>query len=851
MEDAVRIVSLTGKVKGLSVVTVYCLVLCAFLLAAAPAGRAAEDAGKGDDAAIAPKPGAPEENATWMTILDGVKRDMALRESQLGVIRDALPDFKKELNHGLAKADNRLDQILLLRGVAGRTPWAQRTILIQYRELIRYIELKKAPLKEKKDLLARTKREYSTIRTIRTQGAGEKYAEGTQESLQDTAVDFRDLKRDVSEVKDEVDKALLTADNLIAQVQKALDLDVDHYIEILTEYYFAPSGGLLTLRGWDMLTSDMAEWSNNCVRFWRPLLTWVEWGDFFLYLVAYALVFLMAGRLFGRYLSKRGVVEIDGYKRYLTGWRFFSVALAVLLAARSTIFTNNMLVAMVWVSLMTLGLTRISTAFLSARDGHDDEGRLADSPLFTLWALFAAGEAIEVLNIPASGINCFWLAALCLAIWRLMILRKRACIPGERSSIGWSVWLLTLFAVLTPFGWGAQTLIMSQAWYMLLLTFYLGAALRPVVMGLASAGDEGGGDPAARRSYVTLAYPFLLTVMYFLYVAWVLTFMGGPGFMDYVLALSVKVGQASISLEAIGYLFIAFFLVRLALSWFKSFLEMASYRGKKVDAALAHTINTVLSYVMWVAFVIAGMGLFGLSLSALTWIASGLSVGIGFGLKDIVNNFISGLIIMFGGSIKKGDILQQGKNLGEVVHVSVRNTTMRTMENTIVIIPNSSFLKGEIINYSYQDAKMRLAIPVSVAPGTKLKKVKKILLEVAKENPDVLSKPKPDVLFQGFSQFGLDFTLYVWIGNYMQKFKIINDMTWEIDQKFQENKIIIAFRTIKTKYKPKGSEAQQLEAQRAALKEKRKSVFKKTRHLRRTHARKKWNEAGYIVQTPE
>lgn len=801
-------------------------------------------------AAFAPRANADAaENETWQAILDGIQSDMVLRQAQLARIREVLPAMRDELNKGLAKADNRLDQILLLRGVAGRTPWAERTILIQYRELIRYIEMKKGPLLEKKELLARTKKEYSTIRSIRKQGGEEKYAAATQESLESTAKAFRDLKRDVSDVKDEVDKALLTADNLIDQTQKAHDADIDRYIDIFTEYYFDATDGVFTLRAWDILTSDMSEWSNNCSRFWLPIVSWVEWGDFFTFLFVYALCFLILGRLSARLLKKRGLIDLDAYKRYLTGWRLFSLGLAILLAIKSTIFTNNMFVSLAWVGLMALGLTRLTTAFLSAREGIDEK-RLMESPLFTLWLLFALGATLEALIVPASSLDLFWLVALVLAIWRLSVLRGRQEAGGERASLDWSIWVLTLLAVFTPFGWGSQALILSQAWYMLILTFYLCAALRPLILSLARVG-QAEGDDGRSRSYVTLAYPFLLAVIYVLYVTWILTFMGGPGFMDYVFKLSFKIGQVSVSLEAVGYVLIAFFLVRLALSWFKSFLEMSSFRGKKLDQALAHTINTVTSYVLWVVFVIVAMGLFGISLSALTWIASGLSVGIGFGMKDIVNNFISGLIIMFGGSIKKGDILQQGKNFGEVIHVSVRNTTMRTMDNTIVIIPNSSFLKGEIVNFSYQDAKMRLAIPISVQPGTKLKKVKKILMEVAKENEDVLQKPKPEVLFAGFSQFGLDFVLYVWIDNYMKKFKIINDMSWEIDQKFQENKIVIAFRTVRAKYKPKGSEAQQLEAQRAALREKRKSVFKKTRHLRRTHARKKWNEAGIIIQQPE
>jgi small-conductance mechanosensitive channel len=209
--------------------------------------------------------------------------------------------------------------------------------------------------------------------------------------------------------------------------------------------------------------------------------------------------------------------------------------------------------------------------------------------------------------------------------------------------------------------------------------------------------------------------------------------------------LSVHVGVATITPAAVVGLVIGFFAARILLSWLRSLTALATIRGRKLDQGLAHALDNVASYLVWVGYVLLGLHLFGVPLQALAWIASGLSVGIGFGLKDIVNNFVSGMIIMFGGSIKKGDIIQQGKNLGRVESVSVRNTVVRTLDNTMVIIPNSSFLKGEIVNLSYHDATTRLTIPIAVAPGAKIKKVRKLLLAVAKDNENVLKKPKPEV----------------------------------------------------------------------------------------------------------
>jgi small-conductance mechanosensitive channel len=301
----------------------------------------------------------------------------------------------------------------------------------------------------------------------------------------------------------------------------------------------------------------------------------------------------------------------------------------------------------------------------------------------------------------------------------------------------------------------------------------------------------------------------------------------------------------------VAALAVMFFAARLMLAWVPAGLDRATFSGKPLDPALAHTLSTLMSYVTWLTFLLAVLHILGLPLTGLTWIASGLSVGVGFGLKDIINNFVSGLIILFGGSIKKGDVVQTGKTLGEVVAVSVRNTTVRTLDNSMVIIPNSSFLKGEIINWSYQDKRIRLTIPVSVVPGTKIKKVRKILKQTAMDNGLVLGDPEPSVMLRQFGKMGLDFELYVWIADFRDKFRVESELAADIDQQLQENKVTVAFQGAKVKYKPKGSEEAQREAAREELRAKRHAVFSLVRPLRRVHMRAKWGVAAQVPAKDE
>jgi len=427
---------------------------------------------------------------------------------------------------------------------------------------------------------------------------------------------------------------------------------------------------------------------------------------------------------------------------------------------------------------------------------------------------------MQFLNFPAELICVAWPSVMGLAAWN----RWRA--DRKRAAAGLAAMGLVALA-----GYGPQSVMLVQAWFLLRLTTAGARTIR------AAMERKGGG-------WIQYVHPFVVTLMAVTYVSWVLLFMGGPGFVDYVYALEWKMGPVKVSLDAAAVMAVLFFAARLILAWLDAFLERTSFGGKPMDQALAHTLSTVASYVTWVAWLLAALTSLGMPLSGLTWIASGLSVGVGFGLKDIINNFVSGLIILFGGSIKKGDVVQTGKTLGEVTNVSVRNTTVRTLDNSMVIIPNSSFLRGEIINWSYQDKRIRLTIHVSVAPGTKVKKVRKLLLSVAKEHDLVLKEPAPSVVLRQLGRFGLDFEMYVWIEDFRDKFKVESDLASSIDQILQENKVTVAFQGVKMKYKPKGSEEAQREAAREALKQKRRKVFSLVRRLRGVHQRARWKTSA-------
>ncbi|MYL81969.1 mechanosensitive ion channel [Desulfovibrio aerotolerans] len=741
-----------------------------------------------------------EEDGLWRSIADGLTQNIAIKGQELARMRQQLPAEKTALAANLAHSSSRLDQLLLLRGVAGDTPWASRTLLLELAELSRAVDVAGSSLEDMQATLARTKQEYATLRQIRAQNASREYAELISEELAGPGRDFKELKHAVDTIKAEVDDALAQAAALSADIEAARVDETERFIEVFGRTYFESSGSLLRLANLLEVLDDIQEWANAGPRFWGPVLAFMPWAGLLGLTVVDSLVALGLLRLLLRRHPETWLALRPGLVCLALGAGLFA-------ARHSVLYAANQFTSLLWVSIMAYALFRLSNG-----------GR----ELAVLFACFLAGIVQDAVNLPASAVSALWVVVASGGAWRL---------HQGRSSRAVALWLLGAAAAASLFGFGPQAVIAVQAVFMLHLAIYVSGTVQRWL------GELAGGR---ERSLAHLAQPLAVTVLAALYIAWVLVFMGGPGLVEHVFAMTFAVGKAAISLEAVSWLIVVFFLLRLLQAWFQELLAFVNFRGRPMDAGLAHTVGAAFSYVTWTLFMLFALRLFEVPLGALTWIASGLSVGIGFGLKDIVNNFVSGLIIMFGGAVKKGDIIQQGKNLGEVVDLSVRNTIVRTLDNTTVIIPNSSFLRGEIVNLSYHDTTMRLTIPVTVAPGTKIKKVKKLLQSIAKEHPDVLKKPAPEVLLRTLGRLGLEFDLQVWIDNFLKKFVVQSELATTIDQTFQENKILVPFQGVKLKYKPKGTEAMQLEASREALRQKRSSVFGRVRLLRRVHARRRW-----------
>lgn len=213
----------------------------------------------------------------------------------------------------------------------------------------------------------------------------------------------------------------------------------------------------------------------------------------------------------------------------------------------------------------------------------------------------------------------------------------------------------------------------------------------------------------------------------------------------------------------------------------------------KMPKGSAYALGRIVYYSVVVLGFLFAAQFVGVNLSSLLVIFGFLGVGIGFGLQNITSNFISGLILLMERPVAIGDMISIEGDVGEVKQINMRATVVNTIDNITIIVPNSKFVDGTVINWSHTDERVRLRCPVGVAYGSDIEKIKQVLLEVACSFEDVLKQPKPEVRFLEFGESSLNIELLVWTDEPSKQFLLKSDINYSIDKAFRENNIKIPF----------------------------------------------------------
>ncbi|RJR42784.1 MAG: hypothetical protein C4567_06765 [Deltaproteobacteria bacterium] len=241
---------------------------------------------------------------------------------------------------------------------------------------------------------------------------------------------------------------------------------------------------------------------------------------------------------------------------------------------------------------------------------------------------------------------------------------------------------------------------------------------------------------------------------------------------------------------AVLVLYLGGYLSRLA----RGIMEVRVFPRTGWDSGVRYTISTTLHYVILLVGGLTALNILGFPLTNLALIAGALGVGIGFGLQNIVNNFISGLILLFERPIKVGDILVIDGQWGTVKEIRVRSTIFETYDRYVLIIPNSELLSGKIVNWThYGWGPNRLELKVGVGYGSDVRRVTQLVTGLCLANPQVLADPPPQVYFKAYGESSLDFTIWVFLDTPRNRIAVTHELNTAIFEAFQREGIEIPF----------------------------------------------------------
>ena len=429
--------------------------------------------------------------------------------------------------------------------------------------------------------------------------------------------------------------------------------------------------------------------------------------------------------------------------------------------------------------------------------------------IIALAIVYLASEVLKVSGLPTPAYQlyevllCAIAAPACLLIAR----RRRLQDPGKFGPYLASLYLISLVAMV-----GLITALLGFATLSIhLIEAVLGTIIIVFMVRMMVHLADGGITELLRLNWVrdrqlviklgistgdrlkTLARIFILiNAGLYLLVVWGV-YNDVDEALTTLLNYEYTIGGFNISVYMVAMVTLVLYLTNLV-SWVLQALADAHYMTpRKIDYGVKAALKRLLHYTLFTIGFFVAISMAGLDLQKFTIIAGALSVGIGFGLQNIVNNFVSGLILLFERPVKVGDTINIDDQWGTITRIGMRSTVFETLDRSEIIVPNSDLISQKVTNWTFTTNISRIVLTVGVAYGSPLDKVLEILMRVAQEHPEILKDPESSAIFTGFGESSIDFELRVWISDINKRLKIKSELGQAVDRYFREEGITIPF----------------------------------------------------------
>jgi potassium efflux system protein len=736
------------------------------------------------------------EPDTWNELLKRQHQELLETAKSVDRLGSKLPERLSNLQKHLYLLRSRFERLMLyfdmrsgnplvLKDITGVLDWFEH----EADRLIEPFKQEKASIERQLENLADLSRKFKQEINII-----EKLGPQTEEMLEGYLNALASLQKRLQPVSLQLTQGMNAAEAFILLLKKdrtRIELESDrvlktHLLKRAPDFFSPPA--------WAAGVAAARKWASRFgIYLLEPIdLRGLGWTLFISKMVIFSLLFLcLLVGLFKRIERRfKSLKEVSLFPFLLST----AVSAGILLGIFSTGLFPSSFFSTALTAVLVYGLISL------CRNMHPvlfPEQPSAPLPLGPLWSAVSVCGILVAVHLPEETFIPVWSLWLLILWWYYARHKKRdkGKEPGWEKIAGIILMVfMPVLAIMALLGWGYLSVLLGMLLLLLFLDIRLARGLSAGLgrIGLGRRSGTASSDTAAPVRVRGLGFPLILLTLLLSSFAWTFIFVGGGSLFLEVVRYRVGWENFTFSIYRVLCIFSLLFMVRAGIALARSALAKLPDRHRELDSGSVQSLDTIVTYVLWSLFALATLGLLGLSFRNLAVIAGGLSVGLGFGLQNIVNNFIGGLILLFGRSIQPGDLVEIENIRGNVRKVTIRNTLVRTFSGATIFVPNSLLVSQKMINWSHADRRYRQEIKVGVAYGSDVQKVTDLLLAAAKQSDKVLDRPPPRVRFLDFGDNTLVFSLRVWIKGWSDRYAD-SEVRYHIDRIFSENHIEISF----------------------------------------------------------
>lgn len=734
-----------------------------------------------------------EEIQTMDMAWNSRNNELLLVIDELENIRKNLPDTIKNLEGALKAAQLDYQRLYALSQLNRNHPSQLTAIEQQLSSLRRKLVSKMSGVKLIDSNLAQRQNEFALLKKDLQAHLTAERSTDLNKSMSEYLATLNQAGKNLTTMRARLALLLDPFRNLQNKLDTAVKQIGDQLPGLWQNFYLTPSSTLFDLELWQNTSGQISNWSNTATLAMSIELPKNVQG-WSIVLLRFAFVWLPCIALVN-YLRHRKKKKSQGTlnRHYQNLFSFSLPLLATGLALCFASWSNN---GGIYQSLFLLGNLcwlwgQMSVAWsLRSLELNLDHKK---APLAPLFIPATCGIILLFLNPPPLVLSLSWILILALLPLYRVRLKKTELPLFEKIIMDIAPYVGVLSMLISITGWGRLAIPLFLLSLATSVSLQFGVAMTSLIAAKAQRIPKQGIGAILHALLLGLGTPLVWVFSVIGMLPWLTALPGSIYILMEGMELNLNIGSVSFNfLRIIGLLFL-FYLANSAVIVGKSFLRNLPAKMPRMERGVIVPLQTALTYVIWGIFGLVALNALGMSLTSLTVIAGGLSVGLGFGLQTIFNNFISGIILIFGRSLLEGDTIQLGETWGTVRKISIRSTMVETFDNATIFVPNSEFISQRLTNWTRNNNTIRREVNIGVAHGSNLELVRELLVKAAKEHPRVMKYPEPSVFFHNFGSSSLDFSLRFWVEDLNYAGSTCSDIRWSIDRLFRENSIEIPF----------------------------------------------------------